>query len=133
MPTSPRPSTSNNWGLVDIFKKGFYTCRTWSLTKMGCQAYRWQEWQHTQERWVTTNSKCEWQHTQERWVTTHSKCEWQHSQEKVSTTAQKIIFKKITKDQVGRIERRKIELETKIWLIECINLLNYLSHFVYGK
>jgi hypothetical protein len=30
---------------------------------------------------------------------------------KVSTTAQKNIFKKITNDQVGRIERNKIELE----------------------
>jgi hypothetical protein len=59
------------------------------------------------KRWVTTHSK--------RWVTTHSKIksEWQHTQEKgkhynsrkVSTTAQKMIYKKITKDQVGRIER----------------------------
>jgi hypothetical protein len=31
----------------------------------------------------------------------------------VSTTAQKNIFKKITKDQVGRIERSKIELEQR--------------------
>jgi hypothetical protein len=59
---------------------------------------------NTLKRWVTTHSK-------ERWVTTHSKCEWQHTQEKVSTTVQKNIFKKITKDQVGRIERSKIELE----------------------
>jgi hypothetical protein len=27
MPTSPGPSTSNNWGWADIFKKTFYTCR----------------------------------------------------------------------------------------------------------
>jgi hypothetical protein len=41
-----------------------------------------------------------------KWVTTHSrKCEWQHTQENVSTTAQENVFKKIAKDQVGRIER----------------------------
>jgi hypothetical protein len=33
------------------------------------------------------------------------------NQENVSTTAQKNVFKKITKDQCGRIERSKIELK----------------------
>jgi hypothetical protein len=55
---------------------------------------------------VTTHSKM--------WVTTHSKIrsEWQHTQKgehysskRVSTTAQENLYKKITKDQVGRIER----------------------------
>jgi hypothetical protein len=48
---------------------------------------------------VTTHSK--------RWVTTHSKQEVSDNtpKKKVSTTAQETIYKKITKDQVGRIER----------------------------
>jgi hypothetical protein len=33
------------------------------------------------------------------------KGEWQHTQKNVSTTSQENIFKKVTKDQVGRIER----------------------------
>jgi hypothetical protein len=39
--------------LSRYIKNSFYNCRTWSLTKMGCQA----EWQHTQKGWVTTHSK----------------------------------------------------------------------------
>jgi hypothetical protein len=61
-----------------------------------------------------TLKKGEWQHTQK-------KGEWQHTQnvcdntlkKKMSTTAQKNVFKKIMKDQVGRIERSKIELEQR--------------------
>jgi hypothetical protein len=60
---------------------------------------------------VTTHSKGEWQHTQKASDNTFKKGEWQHTQKKVSTTAQENVFKKITKDQVGRIERSKIKLE----------------------
>jgi hypothetical protein len=98
MPTSPGPSTSNNWGWADIFKKGFTLVELSPLQKWVAKPIG--------NKSDNTLRKGEWQHTQK-------KGEWQHTQEKVSTTAQKNVFKKITKDQVGRIERSKIELEQR--------------------
>jgi hypothetical protein len=99
MPTSPGLSTSNNWGWAEALKNSFTLVELGPLHKNGLSSLSVIR--------VTTHSK--------RWVTTHSKIksEWQHTQEKgkhynsrkVSTTAQKTIYKTITKDQVGRIER----------------------------
>jgi hypothetical protein len=46
-------------------------------------------------------------------VTTHSKIrnEWQHTQKGLSTTTQENVYKKIMKDQAGRMERSYIELK----------------------
>jgi hypothetical protein len=56
---------------------------------------------------VTTHSKRMSDNTlkNKKWVTTHSKRWALHLKKGVSTTAQENIFKKTTKDQVGRIER----------------------------
>jgi hypothetical protein len=98
MPTSPGPSTSNNWGWADIYLKRVFTLvelgplQKWAAKPIGNKS------DNTLKR-VSDN--------------TLKKGEWQHTQENVSTTAQKNVFKKIMKDQVGRIERSKIELEQR--------------------
>jgi hypothetical protein len=66
MPTSPGPSTSNNWGWADILKKVFTLVELGPLQKWNAKPISNKEWQHTQ--------KGEWQHTQnKKWVTTHSR------------------------------------------------------------
>jgi NADPH-dependent 7-cyano-7-deazaguanine reductase QueF-like protein len=90
MPTSPGPSTSNNWGWADILKRVFTLVELSPLHKNGLPSLS--------VTWVTTHSKM--------WVITHSKQEVSTTaQKELSTTAQENIFKKIMKDQVGRIER----------------------------
>jgi hypothetical protein len=81
MLTSPGPSTSNNWGWAVILKKIFTLVELGPLQKLAVKS-------------IGNKS-----------VNTLKKCEWQHTQNKVSIIAQENIFKKITNDQVGRIER----------------------------
>jgi hypothetical protein len=88
MPTSPGPSTSNNWGWADILKRVFTLVEFGPLQKWAAKPIG-----NKSDNTLKTRS------------------EWQHTQEKMSTTAQENVFKKIAKDQVGRIERSWIELE----------------------
>jgi hypothetical protein len=81
MSTSSGLSTSNQLRLSRNTKNSFTLVELGLLHKNGLSSLSVTR--------VTTHSK--------RWVTTHSK--------KVSTTAQENVYKKITKDQVGRIER----------------------------
>jgi hypothetical protein len=105
MPTSPGPSTSNNWGWADIFKKGFTLVELGPLQKWAAKPIDNKSDNTLKNMSDNTLKKMS--------DNTLKKDEWQHTQEKVSTTAQKNVFKKITKDQVGRIERSKIELEQR--------------------
>jgi hypothetical protein len=86
MPTSPGPSTSNNWGWAKILKRVF------TLVELGPL----QKWvaKPIDNKSDNTLKKGEWQYTQnKKWLTTHSKKgEWQHTQEKVSITAQENVF-----------------------------------------
>jgi hypothetical protein len=116
MPTSPGPSTSNNWDWADILKRVFTLVELGPLHKNGLSSLSVTR--------VTTHSKI--------WVTTHSKQE-------VSTTTQKRVEhnnsrKYFQEDHEGSSWENREKLDwvwTKIWLIECINILSYLSHFVY--
>jgi hypothetical protein len=66
-------------------------------------------------------------------VTTHSKTrnEWQHTQKGWALQLKKTFTRRSRRIKLG--EKRKVRLSLKkIWLIKCFNLLNYLSHFVYG-
>jgi hypothetical protein len=81
MPTSPGPSTSNNWGWADILKRVFTLVeldplQKWAAKPIGNKS------DNTLKK-VSDN-------TLKRRVTTHSR--------KVSTTAQENVFKKIMKD-----------------------------------
>jgi hypothetical protein len=89
--TSPELSTSNNWGWAETLKNSFTLVELIPLHKNRLSSLSVTR--------VTTHSK--------RWVTTHSKQEVSDNtlEKKVSTTAQETNYKKITKDQVGRIER----------------------------
>jgi hypothetical protein len=82
MSTSPGLSTANNWGWAEILKNSFTLVELGLLHKNGLPSLSVTR--------VATHSKM--------WVTTHSK-------KNVSTTAQETDYKKITKYQVGRIER----------------------------
>jgi hypothetical protein len=127
MPTSSGLSTSNNWGWAEILKNSFTLVKLGPLHKNGLPSLSIIRVTTHSKRWVTTHSK--------RWVTTHSKQEVSDNtlkKKKVSTTAKETNYKKITKDQVERIERNLIEFKQKKWLIEYFYLLDYLSHFVYG-
>jgi hypothetical protein len=90
MSTSPGPSISNNWGWTDILKKIFTFVELDPYTK-----------------WAAKPIGNKSNNTLKRWVTTHSKIrsEWQHTQEKDEHYNSRKDFKKIMKDQVGRIER----------------------------
>jgi hypothetical protein len=90
MPTSPGPSTSNNWGWADIQKIVLTLAELGLLQKWAAKPI--DNKSVNTLKMVSDN-------------TLKIKSEWQYTQEKVSTTAQDNIFKKITKDQVGRIER----------------------------
>jgi hypothetical protein len=90
MSTSPRPSTSNNWGWADILKRVFTLVeldllQKWAAKPIGNKS------DNTLKK-VSDN-------------TLKTRSEWQHTQKKMSTTTQENVFKKIAKDQVGRIER----------------------------
>jgi hypothetical protein len=112
MPTSPGPSTSNNWGWADILKKVFIHVELGLLHK--------NELSSLSVTRVTTHSKI--------WVTTHSKQE-------VSTTTQKRIEHNSSRECFQKDHKRsswenreKLDWAwTKIWLIECVNILSYLS------
>jgi hypothetical protein len=109
MSTSPEPSTSNNWDWADILKRIF------TLVELG-----------PLQKWAAKpiGNKSD--------NTLKIRSEWQHTQEKVSITAQENVFQE---DHKGSSWENREKLDwalTKIWLIECFNLLNYLSHFVYG-
>jgi hypothetical protein len=91
MPTSLGPSTSNNWGWADILKMIFTLVKLDPLQKWAAKPIG-NKRDNTLKK-VSDN-------------TLKTRSEWQHTQENVSTTAQENVFKKITKDQVGRIERR---------------------------
>jgi hypothetical protein len=90
MPTSLEPSTSNNWGWANILKTVF------TLVELG-----------PLQKWAVKSIGNKSDNTLKNgWMTTHSKQEVSdNTLKKVSTTAQKNVYKKITKDQVGRIER----------------------------
>jgi hypothetical protein len=90
MPTSLGPSTSNYWGWADILKRVFTLVELGPLKKWAAKPIG-NKSDNTLKR-VSDN-------------TLKTRSEWQHTQEKVSTTTQDNVFKKITKDQVGRIER----------------------------
>jgi hypothetical protein len=79
MSTSPGLSTSNNWGWAETLKT--YTCRTWPLT----------------QKWAAKPIGNKSDNTLKKVSTT--------TQQWLNTTAQENVYKKITKDQVGRIER----------------------------
>jgi hypothetical protein len=98
MPTSPGPSTSNNWGWAYILKRVF------TLVELGLL-----------QKWVAKPIGNKSDNTLKKgWVTTHSKQEVSdNTLKKVSTTAQENVYKKITKNQVERIERSYIELDQR--------------------
>jgi hypothetical protein len=91
MSTSPVPSTSNNWGWADILKRVFTLVEFGPLQKWAAKP-------------IGNKSDNTLKNMSDNTLKTRS--EWQHTQEKVSTTTQENVFKKITMDQVGRIERR---------------------------
>jgi hypothetical protein len=91
MSTSSGLSTSNNWGWAETLKNSFTLVELGPLHKNGLSSLLVTR--------VTIHLKI--------WVTTHSKQEVSDNtlKKKVSTTTQETDYKKITKDQVGRIER----------------------------
>jgi hypothetical protein len=81
MSISPGFPTSNNWGWAEILKNQFYTCRTWSLIKKWAAKPIGNKSDNILKKMSDNTLK-----------------------KKVSTTAQETDYKKITNDQVGRIE-----------------------------
>jgi hypothetical protein len=112
MPMSPGPSTSNNWGWADILKRVFSLVELGPLYKNGLPSLSVTR--------VTTHSKT--------WVTTRSKQELSTTgQNRVEHNNSRICFQE---DHEGSNWENREKLDwvwTKIWLIECINILSSLS------
>jgi hypothetical protein len=108
MTTSSELPNSNNWGWTETLKNNFTLVELGPLHKNRLPSLSVIRVTTHSKRWVTTHSK---QEVSDNTLKTRS--EWQHTQEKsehyssrkVSTTAQEMDYKKIMKDQVGRIER----------------------------
>jgi hypothetical protein len=98
MPTSPGPSTSNNWGWADILKMIFTLVELDPLQKWATKPIG-----NKSDNTIKKMSDNTLKKVSDSTLKIRS--EWQHTQEKMSTTAQENVFKKIAKDQVGRIER----------------------------
>jgi hypothetical protein len=96
------PGPLQKWAAKPIGNKSYNT-----LKKVSDNTLKKGEWQHTQ-MWVITHSrKGEHYSSKEYFQEDHEWSSWEN--------------------------REKLDWAwTRIWLIECINLLNYLSHFVYG-
>jgi hypothetical protein len=90
MHTSPGLSTSNNWGWAETLKTTFTLVELGLLHKNAAKSI---------------GNKSDNTLKNKKWVTTHSKKIITTAQQRLSTTDQENIYKKITKDQVGRIER----------------------------
>jgi hypothetical protein len=119
MPTSPGPSTSNNWGWAYILKRVF------TLVELGLL-----------QKWVAKPIGNKSDNTLKKgWVTTHSKQEVSdNTLKKVSTTAQENVYKKITKNQVERIERSYIELDQRFGLLSVlISWIISLTFYIASK
>jgi hypothetical protein len=98
MPMSPRLPTSNNWGWTETLKNSFTLVKFDPLHKKWVAKPISNKSDNTLKKVSdnTLKTRSEWQHTQERWTLQLKKSEHNNS---------KTDYMKITKDQVGRIER----------------------------
>jgi hypothetical protein len=104
MSTYPEPSTSNNWGWADILKRIFTLVELGPLHKNGLPSLSVIR--------VTTHSK------QEVRTTAQQGFEHNNSREYFQEDHERSSWE----------NREKLDWAwTKIWLIECINILSYLS------
>jgi hypothetical protein len=97
--------------LSRYIKKGFYTFRTWSLTQKWVVKPIGNTSDNTLKTWVTTHSKIMSTTAQERVEHNNSRRSWEDDHEWSNWE-----------------NREKLDWAwTKIWLIECINILSYIS------
>jgi hypothetical protein len=101
--------------LSRYIKKDFYTCRTWSLTQKWAAKPIGNTSDITLKTWVTTHSKIMSTIAQERVEHNSSRRSWEEYHEWSSWE-----------------NREKLDWAwTKIWLIECINILIFLSIWIW--
>jgi hypothetical protein len=102
--------------LSRYIKKCFYTCRTWSLT----------------QKWVVKPIGNTSDNTLNTWVTTHSKIMSTTTQERVEHNSSRRSWEEDHEGSSWENREKLYWVWTKNWLIECINILIFLSLFEYG-